>query len=57
MEDLYVDRGEPGVILKIYRRLLECGAKNQLLMFLYARLCLKLEMIDEAIEPPEDAAR
>jgi lipopolysaccharide biosynthesis regulator YciM len=50
MEDLYVQRGEPGVILKIYRRLLEVAPKNQFLIFLYARLCLKLEMIDEAIE-------
>jgi predicted Zn-dependent protease len=50
MEDLYIGRGEPGVILKIYRRLLEVTPKNQLLMFLYARLCLKLEMIDEAID-------
>ena len=50
MEDLYIDRGEPGVILKIYRRLLEVAPRNQLLMFFYARLCLKLEMIDEAID-------
>jgi tetratricopeptide (TPR) repeat protein len=50
MEDLYVDRGEPGVILKIYRRLLELAPKNQFLIFLYAKLCLKLEMIDEAID-------
>jgi tetratricopeptide (TPR) repeat protein len=50
MEEFYIGRGEPGVILKIYRRLLEVAAKNQLLVFLYARLCLKLEMIDEAID-------
>ncbi len=50
MEDLYIDRGEPAVILKIYRRLLEVAPKNQLLIFLYARLCLRLEMIDEAID-------
>ncbi|MGA3173005.1 MAG: tetratricopeptide repeat protein [Syntrophorhabdales bacterium] len=50
LEDLYLDKREPGVILKIYRRLLEVAPKNQLLMFLYARLCLKLEMIDEAID-------
>jgi lipopolysaccharide biosynthesis regulator YciM len=50
MEDLYLDKREPGVILKIYRRLLDVAPKNQVLMFLYARLCLKLEMIDEAID-------
>jgi tetratricopeptide (TPR) repeat protein len=50
MEELYLGRGEPGVILKIYRRLLEVAPRNQLLVFLYARLCLKLEMIDEAID-------
>jgi tetratricopeptide (TPR) repeat protein len=50
MEDLYIQKGEPGVILKIYQRLIEVAPKNQFLSFLYARLCLKLEMIDEAIE-------
>lgn len=50
MEDLYINRREPGVILKIYRRLLDVSPRNPLIMFLYARLCLRLEMIDEAID-------
>lgn len=50
MEDLYIERGEPGVILKIYRRVLDISMKNYLVSFLYARLCLRLEMVDEAIE-------
>jgi lipopolysaccharide biosynthesis regulator YciM len=50
MEDLYIDRGDPGVILKIYRRILDLSPKNHLTSFLYARLCLRLEMIDEAID-------
>ena len=50
MEDLYIDRGNPEVILKIYRRILDISPKNNLIEFLYARLCLKLEMIDEAID-------
>jgi tetratricopeptide (TPR) repeat protein len=50
MEDLYIDRGDPGVILKIYRRILDISPKNSLIEFLYARLCLRLEMIDEAID-------
>lgn len=50
MEDLYIDRGDPGVILKIYRRILDLSPKNYLTSFLYARLCLRLEMIDEAID-------
>ncbi|OPX98185.1 MAG: tetratricopeptide repeat protein [Syntrophorhabdus sp. PtaU1.Bin002] len=50
MEDLYIDRGDPGVILKIYRRILDVSPKNNLIEFLYARLCLRLEMIDEAID-------
>ena len=49
MEDLFIDRGDPGVILKIYRRILDVATKNNLIEFLYARLCLRLEMIDEAI--------
>jgi predicted Zn-dependent protease len=50
MEDLYIDRGDPGVILKIYRRILDISPRNHLISFLYARLCLRLEMIDEAID-------
>jgi predicted Zn-dependent protease len=50
MEDLYIDRGDPGIILKIYRRILDLSPKNHLTSFLYARLCLRLEMIDEAID-------
>lgn len=50
MEDLYIDRGNPEIILKIYRRILDISPKNTLIEFLYARLCLRLEMIDEAIE-------
>ena len=50
MEDLYIDRGNPEVILKIYRRILDISPKNYLVSFLYARLCLRLEMIDEAID-------
>jgi lipopolysaccharide biosynthesis regulator YciM len=49
-EGLYLDKGEPGVILKIYRRILDLSPKNHLIEFLYARLCLRLEMIDEAID-------
>ncbi|MDD5009104.1 MAG: tetratricopeptide repeat protein [Syntrophorhabdaceae bacterium] len=50
MEDLYIDRGTPEVILKIYMRILDISPKNHLTSFLYARLCLRLEMIDEAID-------
>ncbi|HOV89914.1 MAG TPA: tetratricopeptide repeat protein [Syntrophorhabdaceae bacterium] len=50
MEDLYIQRGDPEVILKIYRRILDMSPKNYLITFLYARLCLRLEMIDEAID-------
>lgn len=49
LEDLYIERGDPGVILKIYRRLIDVSPKNYLILFLYARLCLRLEMIDEAM--------
>ncbi|MBA4389713.1 MAG: hypothetical protein C0399_02095 [Syntrophus sp. (in: bacteria)] len=50
MEDLYINRGDPGAILKIYQRVLELSTKDHLILFLYARLCLRLEMIDEAID-------
>ncbi len=50
MEDLYINKGDPGAIIKIYRRVLDVSPKDHLVTFLYARLCLKLEMIDEAID-------
>jgi lipopolysaccharide biosynthesis regulator YciM len=50
MEDFYIERGDPAVILKIYRRLLDVSPKNEMISLLYARLLLRLEMIDEALE-------
>jgi tetratricopeptide (TPR) repeat protein len=50
MEDLYIARGEPAVILKIYRKILDVAPRNRFIMFLYAKLCLRLEMIDEAMD-------
>lgn len=50
MEDFYIERGDPAVILKIYRRLLELSPKDDILSLLYARLLLRLEMIDEALD-------
>ena len=50
MEDLYINRGDPRAILKIYQRVLDLSPKDHLISFLYARLCLRLEMIDEAID-------
>ena len=50
MEDLYINRGDPGAILKIYQRVLDLSPKDRLISFLYAWLCLRLEMIDEALD-------
>jgi len=50
MENLYIARGEPAVILKIYRKILDAAPRNRFIMFLYAKLCLRLEMIDEAMD-------
>lgn len=50
MEDLYINRGDPGVILKIYWRILDAIPRSNVIAFLYARLCLRLEMIDEAMD-------
>jgi tetratricopeptide (TPR) repeat protein len=38
MEDLYINRGDPGAILKIYQRVLDLSPKDHLITFLYARL-------------------
>jgi len=50
LEDLYLDREDPSTLLHIYQRVLRHNPNDWVIAFFYAKLCLRLEMLDEAIE-------
>ncbi len=50
LEDLYLDREDPSTLLRIYQRVLRHNPNNWVVAFFYAKLCLRLEMLDEALE-------
>jgi len=50
LEDLYLDREDPSTLLRIYQRALRQDPNNWVIAFFYAKLCLRLEMLDEALE-------
>lgn len=50
LEELYLDREDPSTLLRIYQRVLERNPEDWVLAFFYAKLCLRLEMLDEALE-------
>jgi lipopolysaccharide biosynthesis regulator YciM len=50
LEELYLDREDPSTLLRIYQRVLERDPENWVLAFFYAKLCLRLEMLEEALE-------
>jgi len=50
LEDLYLKRDDRKTLLKIYRRTLEKNPDNMVIPFFYARLCLRLKMLDEAMD-------
>ena len=50
LEDLYFGREDPSTLLRIYQRALKYDPENWVLAFFYAKLCLRLEMLDEALE-------
>ena len=50
LEDLYLSREDPGTILRIYQRAFKYDRENWVIAFFYAKLCLRLEMLDEALE-------
>jgi len=54
LEELYIDREDPSTLLRIYQRVLERNPENWVLAFFYAKLCLRLEMLDEALEEIEE---
>jgi lipopolysaccharide biosynthesis regulator YciM/uncharacterized integral membrane protein len=50
LEELYLSREDPSTLLRIYQRVLRRDSENWVLAFFYAKLCLRLEMLDEALE-------
>jgi lipopolysaccharide biosynthesis regulator YciM len=50
LEELYLSREDPSTLLRIYQRALRHDSENWVLAFFYAKLCLRLEMLDEALE-------
>jgi lipopolysaccharide biosynthesis regulator YciM len=54
LEDLYLAEEHPRGIINIYLDAMEKNPDNIVIPFFYARLCLRLEMIDEALEKLKD---
>jgi tetratricopeptide (TPR) repeat protein len=50
LEDLYLKRDDSKTLVKIYRRMLQSNPDNLVIPFLYSRLCLRLNMLDEAMD-------
>jgi lipopolysaccharide biosynthesis regulator YciM len=50
LEELYLSREDPSTLLRIYQRAFRHDPENWVLAFFYAKLCLRLEMLDEALE-------
>jgi lipopolysaccharide biosynthesis regulator YciM len=50
LEDLYLGREDPSTLLRIYQRALKHNPDHWEIAFFYAKLCLRLEMLDEALE-------
>jgi tetratricopeptide (TPR) repeat protein len=50
LEEVYLSREDPSTLLRIYQRALKHDPENWILAFFYAKLCLRLEMLDEALE-------
>jgi lipopolysaccharide biosynthesis regulator YciM len=50
LEDLYLGREDPDTLFRIYQRAFKYDSENWVIGFFYAKLCLRLEMLDEALE-------
>jgi lipopolysaccharide biosynthesis regulator YciM len=60
LEELFLDQGEPGEIIRVYQEALQQDPQNPILQFYLGKLYYRLEMVDEAfdvlsmIEGPQD---
>jgi lipopolysaccharide biosynthesis regulator YciM len=50
LEELYLSREDPSTLLRIYQRAFKHDPEDWVLAFFYAKLCFRLEMLDEALE-------
>src|SRR4030042_2564016 len=50
LDELYLSREDPSTLLRIYQRALARNPDHWVTGFFYAKLCLRLEMLDEALE-------
>jgi lipopolysaccharide biosynthesis regulator YciM len=50
LEELYISREDPSTLLRIYQRALRQNPDHWVIAFFYAKLCLRLEMLDEALD-------
>ena len=50
LEELYLGRGDPNTLLRIYQKALKNNSEDWVIAFFYAKLCLRLEMLEEALE-------
>ncbi|MGQ9508399.1 MAG: tetratricopeptide repeat protein [Thermodesulfobacteriota bacterium] len=50
LEELYLREGDPSGLLHLYQEAIAENPQNWILSFFYAKLCLRLEMLDEALE-------
>lgn len=50
LEELYLSREDPSTLLRIYQKTLSTDPENWMIAFFYAKFCLRLEMLDEALE-------
>jgi len=56
LEDLYLKREDPGTLLRIYQRALRKDPNDWVMTFFYAKLCLRLEMLEEALEALDEVS-
>ncbi|MBH0198432.1 MAG: tetratricopeptide repeat protein [Nitrospira sp.] len=60
LEELFLEQGEPGEIIRVYQEALQHDPQNPVLQFYLGKLYYRLEMVDEAfdqlstIEGPQD---
>jgi tetratricopeptide (TPR) repeat protein len=50
LEDLYLSQEDPSSLLRIYQKVIRQNPEDWVIAFFYAKLCLRLEMLDEALE-------
>ncbi len=50
LEDLYINAEDPAALLAFYRSQMQVDSEDLLLKLYLGRLCLRLEMVDEAME-------